>query len=149
MEEKAVVLEVKDKEAKVKIERSKSCRGCGLCFLNPGGMMITEVEDPIGVKVGDRVKVELPDKDFLKAAFILYLVPIFGLIIGAFIGSNFNSQKTGILGIFGGFIGLALSFVFIHYYDRKIGSQKSLTPRITKIISAHYLMGQTASSEDG
>lgn len=138
MEEEAVVLEVKDKKAKVKIERNKSCQGCGLCSLNPGGMMVTEVEDPLGVKVGDRVKVELPDKDFLKAVFILYLVPISGLIIGTLIGSKFNSQNTGILVILGGFIGFALSFILVHYYDRKIGSQKTFHSRITKVLKERF-----------
>ena len=130
MEEEAIVLEVKDKKAKVKIERSKSCRGCGLCSLNPGGMMVTEIEDPIGVKDGDRVQVEIPDKDFLKAAFILYLVPVIGLITGALIGSKFNPHMS----IFGGFIGFILSFVFIHYYDRKIGCRKGFHSRITKTL---------------
>ncbi len=130
MEEEAIVLEVKDKKAKVKIERSKSCRGCGLCSLNPGGMMVTEVEDPIGVKVGNRVQVEIPDKDFLKAAFILYLVPVIGLITGALIGSKFNPHMS----IFGGFIGLVLSFVFVHYYDRKMGRRKRFYSRITKVL---------------
>ena len=130
MEEEAVVLEVKDKKAKIEIKRSKSCRGCGLCSLNPSGMMVTEVEDPIGVKVGDRVQVEIPDKDFLKAVFILYLVPVIGLITGALIGSKFNPRMS----IFGGFIGLALSFVFVHYYDRKMGRRKSPYSRITKIL---------------
>ena len=132
MEEEAVVLEVKDKKAKIGIKRSKSCRGCGLCSLNPGGMMVTEVEDLIGVKVGDRVQVEIPDKDFLKAAFILYLVPVIGLITGALIGSEFNPHMS----IFGGFIGLALSFVFVHYYDRKMGRRKSFYSQITKILKA-------------
>ena len=130
MEEEAIVLEVKDKKAKVKIERSKSCRGCGLCSLNPGGMMVTEVEDSIGVKVGNRVQVEIPDKDFLKAAFILYLVPVIGLITGALIGSKFNPHMS----IFGGFIGLVLSFVFVHYYDRKMGRRKRFYSRITKVL---------------
>ncbi|HCG76735.1 MAG: hypothetical protein COZ37_00090 [bacterium (Candidatus Ratteibacteria) CG_4_10_14_3_um_filter_41_18] len=128
--EEAVVFEVKDKKAKIKIKRSKSCRGCGLCSLNPEGMMVTEVEDPIGVKVGDKVRVEIPDKDFLKAASILYLLPVSGLIIGALIGSKFNPR----LGIFGGFIGLALSFVLVHYYDKRIASRRSLYSRITKVL---------------
>jgi len=130
MEEKAVVLEVKDKEAKVKIKRNKSCYGCGLCSLNPSGMMVCEVDDPLGVKVGDRVLVEIPDKSFLKAAFVLYLLPISGLIIGSLIGSKFNPHAS----IFGGFIGLILSFVFIHYYDRKISSQKRFRSRISKVL---------------
>ena len=75
MEEEVLVLEVKDKKVKVKIERNKSCQGCGLCSLNPGGMMVTEVEDPIGVKVGDRVRVEIPDKDFLKAGIKKVFIP--------------------------------------------------------------------------
>lgn len=139
MEEEAVVLEVKDKKAKVEIKRSESCRGCKLCSLNPGGMMVTEVEDPIGVKGGDRVQVEIPNKDFLKAALVLYFLPVSGLIIGALIGSEFNSQ----LGIFGGFIGLALSFVFVHYYDRKMGRRKRLHSRITKV-----LKGSSYGKED-
>ncbi len=132
MEEEAVVLEVKDKKAKIEIKRSGSCRGCRLCSSDPCGMMVTEVEDPIGVKGGDRVQVEIPDKDFLKAAFILYLLPASGLIIGAFIGSKLNPQKAA--GIFGGFIGLALSLVFVHYYDRKMSHRKSLYSRITKVL---------------
>jgi len=134
MDEEAVVLEVKDKKAKIEIKRSKSCRGCGLCSLNPDGMMVAEIEDTIGVKVGDRVQVEIPDKDFLKAAFILYLVPVIGLITGALIGSKFNPHMS----ILGGFIGIVLSFVFVRYYDRKMGRQKGLHSRISKVLKARF-----------
>ena len=100
--------------------------------------MVTEVEDPIGVKIGDRVQVEIPNKDFLKAAFILYLLPVSGLIIGSLIGSKFNPQEAGILGILGGVIGFVLSFVFIHYYDRKMGRQKGLHSQITKVLKGRF-----------
>ena len=100
--------------------------------------MVTEVEDPIGVKIGDRVKVEISDKYFLKAAFILYFLPIFGLILGSLIGSNFNPRKSGILGVLGGVIGFILSFVFIHYYERKISRQKNFHSQITKVLKERF-----------
>ncbi len=80
------------------------------------------------------MQVEIPDKDFLKAVFMLYLVPVIGLITGALIGSKFNPHMS----IFGGFIGLALSFVFVHYYDRKMGRQKGLHSQITKVLKGRF-----------
>ena len=133
MEEEAVIIAVKGSKAKVAIKRKASCRGCRLCQLNPDGMMIAEVENPIGAKIRDKVSVEMPDKDFLKAVFMLYLAPIFGLIIGAFIGYELDSQKTDIPSVLGGLIGFILAFIFIHYYDKRINSKKSFQLRIIKI----------------
>lgn len=71
----------------VSILRQSACgENCAHC---KGGCTPTDTiisaENIIGAKAGDRVILEIPDKTGIKAAALVYLLPIIALITGALV----------------------------------------------------------------
>ena len=125
MIEEGRVIEVKGDIAKVEIRRSISCGTCRACWMAEGGKMIASGQNLIGAKVGSKVKVQVSGS-ILKAAFIVYILPLLGLIIGYGVGS-FISRAIGYpafsekVGVISGLALLALSFIAVRYYGKKVG----------------------------
>lgn len=123
--EEGKVIEVKGDIAKVQIQRSTSCGTCRACWKSEEGRLVACAENLVGAKVGQKVKVEVSGS-ILKAAFIVYILPLLGLIVGYGVGSSIikamgypiYSEKIGIIS---GLATLALSFFLVRYYGRKTG----------------------------
>ncbi|MBU0687740.1 MAG: SoxR reducing system RseC family protein [Candidatus Margulisbacteria bacterium] len=124
MREQGVVSKIiSDKLAEVQFEPQAVCAKCkACCHLVETGKMVVEVWNDIGAKVGDPVEVEVPEKQVVASAFLIYIFPLICLILGYFVGSYF-SQAMGIfkdselLGIIIGFIFMALAFLALRVYD--------------------------------
>ncbi len=72
-------------ECQVAILRQSACgENCAHCKggCTPTDTIIT-AENHVGAKAGDRVMLEIPDKTGIKAAALVYLLPIIALITGA------------------------------------------------------------------
>lgn len=73
-------------EARVKISKSSACShdcaSCGACS-NPS-YEIT-VSNPVGALAGDRVVIESDSSQILKLSFVLYMLPVFVLIVSALV----------------------------------------------------------------
>jgi len=117
--EEGTVVEVSGDMAQVLLRRSRLCEGCGsCCVLVDEKTMLAEAENGLGAKQGDRVLVDLPKGASIRAAYILYGIPLLaflvGLGLGALLGSAvFGGGGTVILGLVFAFAFLALSFVLI------------------------------------
>ena len=117
---------------------SKGGGGCSGCVTNSKDVSL--VEDPLGAGPGDMVRVELNSIDVVKGAALLYLLPVFSLMTGAFAGSWLISflhlsETTGTLG--GCFLGLLLSMVVINRVDGSRWAHRKLNPRVTAILYPH------------
>ncbi len=93
IEEYGTVVELKGKQiAVVLCQRNSACEHCpssGACQIGEDSeTMRVEAFNPLGAKIGERVKVATSTKHFLQSSFILYIVPIIGLLIGALIGQS-------------------------------------------------------------
>jgi len=67
----------------------------------------------------------------LKVAFIVYIFPIVGLIVGYLIGEGiFGSELVGICFGIGG---LLLSFRVIYWYDKRLKRERKLRSKIIRI----------------
>jgi sigma-E factor negative regulatory protein RseC len=91
IEEFGTIVELKGKQVAVVLcKRSSACDHCpssGACQLGSDSeSMLVEAFNPIGAQVSDRVKVVTSTKHFLQSSFMLYIVPVIGLLIGAFVG---------------------------------------------------------------
>nr|WP_275890918.1 SoxR reducing system RseC family protein [Romboutsia hominis] len=65
------------------MQRHSACAACGKCVTSSESKdIVVEVDNNIGAKVGDRVKVNMDGVNVLKAAFLVYLTPLAGLLIG-------------------------------------------------------------------
>ena len=131
----------RDGWAKVITERGDACNNCEaaeFCHsIAECSRMETRVLNMAGAKAGDLVTIELSSKMVLKDAFILYMVPVIGLIFGAIIGAGLSQNL--IIGetdatIASAFAGLVLGFIITAFISSWFMSKNQLTPVITRVI---------------
>lgn len=119
---------------------------CGGCQSTPGGCrsclvsakMVSRVANPVGAKAGDLVKIHLSSANLLTGAAILYLLPILGLMIGAFTGA-WVSTVFGLAEIFGSIggaiTGLVVGYSAVITLDRSPSLRRRIMPTITNIVA--------------
>jgi sigma-E factor negative regulatory protein RseC len=132
MEEEALVLATEGDRAQVQFRRKSACDICRACSMGSGGVMIAEVENKIGAEAGKKVKVEIDSPSVLKAALIVYLFPLLGLISGFIIGEGITGSEA--TGIYSGIGGLILSFGIIYLIDKRLGKKEKFKPKIIEVI---------------
>lgn len=120
IEENAVVIEQIGTQVRLEIIRRTACgicgqtRGCGNATwgkLLGHAQTTLKVENPIDAKVGDYVVVGIEEKVFLNATFLLYVVPLMALFIGAGLAQVFFGQDGYV--ILGAVLGLGLGFFVV------------------------------------
>ncbi|MBI4744764.1 MAG: SoxR reducing system RseC family protein [Actinobacteria bacterium] len=138
MEETGQVIKTEGETAIVQIARSSMCEKCNACQLSSSNTMQAEVENSIGAKVGDNVKIVLEPKVLLKAAFVIYVIPlvffIFGYLFG--LGIAFVLNKPGLLealGIIFGFVFFGVSYMLIKRIDKKVAKTGKFKPVIVEV----------------
>ncbi|MEW6552714.1 MAG: SoxR reducing system RseC family protein [Actinomycetota bacterium] len=119
MREEGTVVAVHGDIAEVLMRRSRACEGCGsCCVLVDDDTMLAEASNAIGARKGDRVVVDLPPKVSIRAAYVLYGIPLLaffaglaagGLVSYYLLGWGFSVPLGLVLGI--GF--LALSYFLL------------------------------------
>lgn len=143
VEEVGVVLRVEGELAIVRTKRSSMCDGCGsggLCkALGGGSDMEMAAQNEVGAKVGDEVRVTVASKTFLKASFLVYMLPVAALIVGALVGSqvgpSLSPKASGDL--FPVVFGVALfllSFVVMRVWAKGIKGGQRYCPVISEIV---------------
>lgn len=126
--EEGVVIGVDGDKARVRIERSDACSRCRVCVQMGNGSMVIGAKNVIGSGVGERVSVEIDDSRHLRAAFMVFILPLAGLLVGCLMGLAFTgSEKIGCLTGAGMSI---LVFMVLRWCDRKIGTRDQSWPRI-------------------
>jgi sigma-E factor negative regulatory protein RseC len=138
VEETGRVIEVKDKIALVQIAQSSMCAKCNACQLAGSNTMQTEVENSIGAKAGDNVKIVLEPKSLLKAAFIIYAIPLIFLILGYLLGMGVASiigkpEWLETSGVIFGFICFGASYFVIKEIDKKVARTSGFRPVIVGV----------------
>ncbi len=86
-----IIVEMKSKTvASVLCQKSTLCEHCvsgGLCSMGDDGRsMLVDAHNSLGAEVGDRVRLVTSTRNFLQSSFILYIVPLIALIVGAAAG---------------------------------------------------------------
>lgn len=131
----------KDGWAMVVTEKGDACSNCEsaqFCHsLADCSRMETRVLNQAGAGVGDTVSISLSSGTVLKSAFILYILPTIGLLLGAVSGAGLHKQlgigDTGAAIVFG-FAGLILGFVIARLISKRQSAGRKLIPVITRII---------------
>lgn len=127
--------------AQVVVDRGDACNNCEasrFCHAIADCSKIkTRVINQADASLGDLVTIELNSKTVIKSAFVLYLVPVIGLLAGAITG-NILSESLAIdhpgLTIILAFAGLATGLTITAIYSRWISSLGNLTPVVTRIV---------------
>lgn len=136
--ERGRVVEVTDGQALVKIERSSACGKCHTeCALKSSDKqaLLIEVRDPLGVQVNQSVQISMHNASALRASFVVYIVPLEGLIFGALLGEFFGTLLgiKDILAILGSFSFLGLSLIVVRLYNNRFKQNLHYQPVIMKV----------------
>ncbi|MBN2057844.1 MAG: SoxR reducing system RseC family protein [Candidatus Saganbacteria bacterium] len=123
----------------IAFQRSAACDKCRLCHNVGEGLVGIEAVNDLGAKQGDIVEIEIPSQVIVKASFIVFIVPVLGLLLGYVIGSTLARilglavwQEWG--GIVCGLGSAALTYFIISLYDRSIQQAGSLRAKVIKVI---------------
>lgn len=122
--------------ARVKASRHSDCDNCGAC---PGdSAMVLDASNPLDAGVGQKVLLKVPEAGMLKAAFIVYVMPLLVTAFGAFIGGlTADRYAPGMFTtaqVIGGFVFFTFSLFAVLRYDRRSKKQSSMLPVIVKIL---------------
>jgi sigma-E factor negative regulatory protein RseC len=136
--ETGTVIEIFGTKAKVRIDKSKSCKECGkaqagICGKSGAGM-IMEAGNNLNAREGDRVTLDLDKKIHVMAYFLVFILPVLSLFFFAYLGHEI-SGLTGIkeLDVILGISGLAIAILFSLLKIKKLDS--SVEMEITRIVS--------------
>ena len=134
-EEQGVVIEISGNMAKVKSNRHGDCKNCGAC---PGdNATVLEVQNPLGAKPGQRVVFEIKEENMLKAAFVVYILPIIAILLGSMFGAWLApqiGQSVRIFQIGGAIVAFVLSLLYIKVFDKSTNNNSKMKPIITRIL---------------
>lgn len=104
---------------------SGDCHKCSGCGAAQEAVVFT-ADNPIGARAGDLVKVESAAGPVLKAAAVLYVLPL-----ALFFGGYCLGTLMGNLGALMGCLGFVLAFALVVVYDRKVLKKTQLNYTIT------------------
>lgn len=125
-----LVVAAGDGKATVRIVRSDACGKCNACFSFGKNEADIELDDPIGVAPGDRVRIELHGKSVFRASLLMYGIPLVALIAGVLIGSIWGDLYAAICGV-----ALAAGTFFIfRALEPKLSRMSTFKPRIIEAV---------------
>jgi sigma-E factor negative regulatory protein RseC len=115
----------------------ESCKAAGECKAGDGGRIL-EVDNTVSARPGQMVELNVESGAFLKASFVVYMVPVIFLFIGAALGDRIGPMISGAVpkdawqaGL--GVLFLALSIAVLRLIDKKTKASRALRPVITRI----------------
>ena len=104
---------------------SGDCHKCSGCGAAKEAVIFT-ADNPIGAVPGDLVKVESSTAPVLKAAVVLYVLPLVLFFLGYWLGT-----LPGSFGALGGGLGFVLGLGIVVAYDRLVVNKADLRYTIT------------------
>ncbi len=143
IEEDAVVTIVEGARVAVEKERRSACSNCQqTCASGVTGRLFGSktvrlwASSTWELKPGDRVVIGLREDALVQGAFMVYLLPLFGLFVGALLGNAIAAQTAvvsadsfsavgGLLGM-----GICLAGVKLSHFSQRLGAQPVILRKI-------------------
>ena len=101
------------------------CSGCGAAK----EVMLLQADNPVGAHPGELVKIQSESAPVLKAAVVLYVLPLILFFLGYALGAWAGSWGPG-----GGALGFALGIVIVIFYDRLMARREKTIYTITGLV---------------
>ena len=115
------------------------CSGCGAAKES----ILLKADNPVGAQRGDLVKVESESGPVLKAAAVLYMLPLVLFFAGYAAGAALGLSG----GLFGG-LAFVLSIALIVLYDRRMQKMDNTIYTITGFAGESLLRSQKKGDND-
>lgn len=121
---------------------SGDCHKCSGCGAAKETMVLT-ADNPIGARRGDLVKVESATGPVMKAAVVLYVIPLVLFFLGYYLGT-----LPGNFGALGGCLGFVLGVGIVILYDRMVVKKSDLGYTITAFAGDALLQNMRKEGHD-
>lgn len=116
--------------AEVVCEPNEACEKCKGCAMGGSGEIIVQAVNQIEAKIGGRVEIEIPEAEGIKAALIVFIFPVIGLVFGYYLAQHFyQTESAGIIGAIGF---MAVAFLILNKYDKYIKSKNKCVAKIIR-----------------
>lgn len=135
MDQQGEIVAVGSGRATVRVRRPGGCEHCGGCELGASPETTIELPNPENLAVGTVVRLQVDEGEVVKAAGLVYLVPLAGLFLGFGVGQVFRTRLglTSELWILGfGLLFLAAGLGLVAQADRRSKSKRCL-PRMSRL----------------
>jgi len=137
-----IVIDLIGNRARVRVEMTAACKHCksaSICIPEGGMTKCLTAIAPEWVKVGQKVKLELPSSSQLFANFLVYIVPLgdmfIGAILGYFLGKKyFPNQDPQQIAAGLGFLFLILSFAVMRILNSYFEKSGMFMPKIVEVV---------------
>ncbi|PLX80903.1 MAG: hypothetical protein C0616_06735 [Desulfuromonas sp.] len=151
IEETGTIVELKSPQrAMVLCRKSSACQHCSskeACGLGSDeGTRLVEADNQLGAKVGDKVRIAITSRTLLRSSFLVYIVPLIALLVGAGLGQFIGEKMAqgpdpNLLAALLGSAFMVGSLLVI-----KVGSkalpQEDYMPRIVRILDDECALGE-------
>ncbi len=107
---------------------SGDCHMCSGCGAAKEAVLFT-ADNPLGAGIGDLVRVESESAPVLKAAAVLYVIPLALFFLGYYLG-----DRIGHWGAAGGGLGFVLGIGAVVAYDRAVMKRREPSYKITAFV---------------
>ena len=130
----------------IRTERGQMCESCdskencqGGCGLLSSSLTEIEIEvlNSVGAKNGDTVLLSMDSSSVITLSLMAYIVPVFALILGAFLGekiSPFLGIDKTVCSIIFGIVALGLSVMGLRTASAKLTHNNKYKPTIARIL---------------
>ena len=116
----------------------KAVDSCGNGILEKffaGKVFVTEMQNLIGARMGDRVTIHIPKSSVTKAALVVYILPLVVMILAALAASSIGVSENWT--ILSSLIGLLVGLFVTKYYNHKTLNRESFLPKMVSIIDTN------------
>ena len=141
MTEEGTITKVAGNKAWVMVTRSTMCEGChnkSACHTLGGGKDVeTQAINSVFGKVGDRVLLRISSSSVIKAAFLVYLLPIIALIVGSLWGMRLGERYAfdpELGAVMMGASSFIVAFLIVYLYGKSKSDDKNYMPEVIKIV---------------
>ena len=149
IEERAQVVEIKEGRLILQAQTQSSCgsceasKGCGTSLLaKVVGRKFTrfQAENNINADVGDTVIVGISEDALLKGSMVMYMLPIFGMLVFAVIADYLflsNTQHRDLMIAASAITGMVIGSLISKWYFQRQSSAQLFSPVILRKIIDH------------
>ncbi|MFH1312960.1 MAG: SoxR reducing system RseC family protein [Candidatus Eisenbacteria bacterium] len=137
MRNSGYVISVREDRAEVVLGAHLECKHCGACIaaMSEKERKLDAINE-IGALPGQRVEIELRPGYAVRAAFLIFVLPVIAAVGGGLAGYSLGGMlglRRDLAGIGLGSLALVLSFVLLRYIE-KTGSTDRI-PRVVGLIT--------------
>lgn len=137
MEETAEVIEVLDRELKIRLRRTAACQHCSSVNLcRPGGQECLTIDKPasLEVKAGDEIRVSISNKTFVWTVLFVYGLPTLVFILTIGLVDSWTGHS--LLALVAGFLALSATLFLMIKVDKMVKKNQVLEVAVLGILGS-------------